>query len=88
MVLGFICWNIVGLLLGFLADKLAHRPGDDPRPTLVAGAAGAALAGMLYGRLSAAGVEVFDRRSLIAAAVGALLVLAIWHKVRGHSIDR
>ena len=57
MVLGFICWNIVGLLLGFLADKLAHRPGDDPRPTLVAGAAGAALAGMLYGRFSAAGVK-------------------------------
>lgn len=85
MVLGFICWNIVGLLLGFLADKLVHRPGDDPRPGLVAGAGGAALAGMLYGRLSEAGVEVFDRRSLIAAAVGAIVVLAVWHKVRHRS---
>lgn len=88
MVLGFICWNIVGLMLGFLADKLRHRPGEDPRPTLAAGAAGAALAGMLYGRFSAAGVEVFERRSLVAAAVGAILVLTIWHRVRGHSIDR
>jgi uncharacterized membrane protein YeaQ/YmgE (transglycosylase-associated protein family) len=85
MVLGFICWNIVGLMAGFLASKLFDRPGDDPRPGLVAGAAGAAVGGMLFARFSAAGVEVFDRQSLLAAAVGAVLVLVAWHKGRGHS---
>ena len=85
MVLGFVCWNIVGLLLGFIADKLAGRPADDPRPGLVAGAGGASLGGMLFARFSAAGVDVFDRRSLLAAAVGAVLVLAVWHHRRGRS---
>ena len=85
MVFGFVCWNIVGLMAGFLASKLFDRPGDDPRPTLVAGAAGAAVGGMLFARFSAAGVEVFDRQSLLAAAAGAVLVLLAWHKARGHS---
>ena len=85
MVFGFVCWNIVGLMAGFLAGKVFLRAGDDPRPGLVAGAAGAAIGGMLYARFSAAGVEVFDRQSLLAAAVGAVVVLLVWHKGRGHS---
>ena len=85
MVLGFICWNIVGLMAGFLASKLFNRPGENPRPGLVAGAAGAAIGGMLYGRFSAAGVDVFQRESLLAAAAGAVLVLLAWHKTRRHS---
>ncbi len=85
MVVGFICWNIVGLMAGFLAGKVFNRPGDNPRPGLVAGAAGAAVGGMLYARLSASGVEVFDRHSLLAAAFGAVVVLLVWHRGRGHS---
>ena len=84
MVLGFICWNIVGLMAAFLAGKVFLRAGDDPKPSLVAGAAGAALGGMLYARFSAAGVEVFDRESLLAAAAGAVVVLLVWHNLRGH----
>ena len=85
MVIAFICWNIVGLMAGFLAGKVFNRPGEDARPGLVAGAAGAAVGGMLYGRFSAAGVDVFQRESLLAAAVGAVIVLLAWHKGRRHS---
>lgn len=84
MVFGFICWNIVGLMVGFLFGKCVEHTGLDPRHGLIAASGGAVIGGMLHGRLSAAGVDVFDRHSLLAAAVGALLLRLAWQRFGGH----
>jgi hypothetical protein len=40
---------------------------------------------MLFGIFSTAGLGVFDARSLLAAAAGALATLAAWHLTRRSS---
>jgi uncharacterized membrane protein YeaQ/YmgE (transglycosylase-associated protein family) len=73
------------LIAGVVINKVIKLRGDDPKLGPIAGAAGAVVGGMLFGIFSTAGLAVFDVRSLLAAATGALLTLAAWHLTRRSS---
>jgi len=82
MFIGLVCWIVIGLIAGLLVNKMIKLRGDDPKLGPMVGAAGAAFGGVLFGLFTAAGLGVFDPRSLIAAAAGALVALAAWHLAR------
>jgi uncharacterized membrane protein YeaQ/YmgE (transglycosylase-associated protein family) len=82
MFIGLVCWIVIGLIAGLCVNKVIKLRGDDPKLGPIAGAAGAAVGGMLFGVFSTAGLAVFDARSLLAAAAGALATLAAWHLAR------
>ncbi len=82
MLLGIIGWLVVGLIIGFIASKVADLRGDDPRLGMAVAAGGAIVAGALYSIISGAGVTAWNPWSLIFAAIAALAGAVIWHVVR------
>ena len=86
--LGILGWLVVGVLVGFIASKLVHLRGDDPRFGMVAAVAGAVIAALVYVVASGAGLAVWSGRALMWAAVGAAAAAALWHLVRSRFIPR
>lgn len=72
MLVGIIGWVLVGLLVGFIISKVLDLHGDDPR----------------LGIGVAAGVSAFNIWSLLFAAVGAGVAVAVWHMIRSKYVSR
>ncbi len=82
--MGLISWVIFGALAGWLARVI--MPGKDPGGCFVTpliGIVGAVVGGWIATLLGFGGLSGFDWRSLLIAIVGALIVLFIYHKVKG-----
>jgi uncharacterized membrane protein YeaQ/YmgE (transglycosylase-associated protein family) len=79
---GFIAMIIIGLLAGWIAEK-ATSSDHGLLTNLVVGIAGSFIGGKLAEVLE---VPVFGFfRTLIAAAVGAIILLWIWRMIRGRT---
>lgn len=87
MILGIIGWIVVGVVVGFIATKLVNLRGDDPRLSIGVAAAGAVVAGILYGMISGTGVSAWNAWSILYAAIGAIVGAVIWHVVRSRYIS-
>lgn len=87
MILGVFLWVVVGLAVGFVCSKLVNLRGDDPLIGIVAGVAGAVVAGVLHAVISGRGVPGFDAWQLAFAAIGAAVAAAGWHAYRSRSIS-
>lgn len=85
MFLAFVCWIVLGLVIGLLASKVAPLGNDDPRLGVAAGGIGALVAGIIFSFSSAAPATSFNAWSLPAAAVGAALAAVGWYLVRGYN---
>ena len=83
MMMGFIGWIVLGLFAGFIASKLVNRHGEGPLMDIVLGIVGALVGGWLFNAFGSAGVTGFNAWSLLVAVVGAVLVLGVWHAIRG-----
>jgi uncharacterized membrane protein YeaQ/YmgE (transglycosylase-associated protein family) len=77
---GFFTMLLIGLIAGWIAERVTAS--DHGLPTnLIVGIAGAFVGGKLAEVLE---IPVFGFfRTLVAAAVGAILLLWIWRAVRG-----
>ena len=82
MFLNLVCWGVIGLIAALVTARAVDQRGDDPKLSIMLGAAGAALCGFVYAAISAVGVNTFNRASLGAAAIGAVLTMVGWHVVR------
>jgi uncharacterized membrane protein YeaQ/YmgE (transglycosylase-associated protein family) len=79
---GFIAMVIIGLLAGWIAEKVTSSD-HGLLTNLVVGIAGSFVGGKLAEVLE---VPVFGFfRTLIAAAVGAIILLWIWRMIRGRA---
>jgi len=85
MVMGFIGWVVLGLLAGFIASNVMNKHGEGPLMDIVLGIVGALVGGWLFNLFGSAGVTGFNFWSLLVAVVGAVVVLGIWHAIRGSS---
>jgi uncharacterized membrane protein YeaQ/YmgE (transglycosylase-associated protein family) len=83
MLTGIICWIVLGLIAGFVASKVVNGRGKGVPLDIVLGIVGAMVGGWLFNAFGRAGVTGFNVWSLFVAVVGAVLVLMIWHAVRG-----
>lgn len=88
MIIGITGWVIVGLLIGFIVSKVLDLHGDDPRLGIVAAAGGAIIFAVLYTVISGAGVSAFNTLSLLFAAGGAGVAVAMWHLIRSRYVSR
>jgi uncharacterized membrane protein YeaQ/YmgE (transglycosylase-associated protein family) len=84
MFINLACWIVIGLAAGFIASKFVNERGDDPMLGILLGAAGAMVAGFVFGMVGDAGVSEFNRAALLVAAAGAAAVLVTWHSVRAY----
>ena len=83
MVMNILAWAVLGLISGFLASKVFNKQGEGILLDMLLGIVGAVIGGWVFRALGASGVTGFNFWSLLVAFVGAVLVLVIWHAIRG-----
>jgi uncharacterized membrane protein YeaQ/YmgE (transglycosylase-associated protein family) len=83
MLMGIICWIVLGLVAGFLASSIVNGRGDGTGLDIVLGIVGALVGGWLFNAFGTAGVTGFNLWSLFVAMIGAVVLLMVWHIIRG-----
>jgi len=81
--MGIISWIFFGLIAGALAKFI--MPGDDPGGFIVTtliGIVGAVIGGFIGSVLGMGTVTGFDIRSFFIAIAGAVILLAVYRKVK------
>jgi uncharacterized membrane protein YeaQ/YmgE (transglycosylase-associated protein family) len=80
--MGIIGWIIIGLIAGAIARWL--MPGPDPMGwlgTIVLGIIGSLVGGTLLNLLTGGGLEL-SAAGILGSILGALIVLAVWRRMR------
>ena len=74
-------WVVLGLIAGFIASKIVNKQGEGVIMDIVLGIIGAIVGGFIFTKLGAEGVTGFNLYSMFVAAVGAILVLVLYHAI-------
>ncbi len=74
---GLLAWIIVGLVAGLVARWIVKDDRSGCLYTIVVGVLGALLGGALMNATGRKGVIEFELRSIVVAAVGAVLLLLV-----------
>jgi len=83
--MSFIAWIILGLVAGFIANKIVNKEGEGVTLDIVLGVVGAVAGGFLFNLIGETGVTGFNVRSMFVAVIGAIVVLGIKHAITGSS---
>lgn len=81
--MSFIVWILLGLIAGFIASKIINKRGDGLIRDILLGVIGAVVGGWLFHAFGMSGVTGLNIYSLIVAVIGAVVVLVIYHAIRG-----
>jgi uncharacterized membrane protein YeaQ/YmgE (transglycosylase-associated protein family) len=71
----------IGFLSGWVAQIILGRGGRPNGESLVAGVAGSFVGGLLISLIAGDGIDIRPS-GMIGSIIGAVIVLAIWYKVR------
>ena len=86
--MSILSWVVVGLVAGLLARWIVK---DDRRGclyTVAVGVIGALIGGALMHATGRKGLNAFDLRSILVAAVGAILLLLVLQAIGGRGTRR
>ena len=81
-----VAWIIVGLVVGFIASKIANRPPAGMFLDAGIAIVGATVGGWLTVKLGNRGLDTIDLYSLLSAVIGAV-VLLLSYATRRSPID-
>lgn len=81
--MSILAWIVLGLIAGFVASKIINKRGEGLLLDILLGIIGALVGGWLFHIFGAAGVTGLNLYSLLVAVVGAVVVLVIYHALRG-----
>jgi uncharacterized membrane protein YeaQ/YmgE (transglycosylase-associated protein family) len=81
--MSFLAWIVLGLVAGFIGSKLVNKSGEGFILDIILGIVGAIAGGWLFNLVGASGVTGLNLYSLLVAVVGAVVVLVLYHAVRG-----
>ncbi|HJS90826.1 MAG TPA: GlsB/YeaQ/YmgE family stress response membrane protein [Steroidobacteraceae bacterium] len=81
--MSILAWVVLGLISGFIASKIVNKRGEGLLLDIILGIIGALVGGWLFHAFGAAGVSGLNLYSLLVAVVGAVVVLVIYHALRG-----
>lgn len=86
--MGIIGWIVVGLLAGALARWIVKDDRAGCIYTMVVGVLGALIGGALMNAVDSRGVDEFGIRSILVAALGAVLLLLVLQAIAGRGRRR
>jgi uncharacterized membrane protein YeaQ/YmgE (transglycosylase-associated protein family) len=78
-----IGWVLVGLFAGGLARWIVKDDRSGCLYTMVVGVLGAFIGGVLMSTIDSTGVDEFSIRSILVAALGAVLLLMVLRAISG-----
>lgn len=81
--MGIIAWIVVGLIAGFVARKIVQDDRSGCIYTMVVGVLGALIGGALMHAAGHQGINDFDLRSILVAALGSVLLLLVLQAIAG-----
>jgi len=77
--MSLLAWIFLGLIAGFIANRLVSGTGRGLLADTAIGIVGALLGGWLFNFLGMSGVGAFNLYSLLVAIVGAVVLLVVYH---------
>jgi uncharacterized membrane protein YeaQ/YmgE (transglycosylase-associated protein family) len=77
--MGILSWLVVGLIAGFIGSKVVNRSGEGLVRDIILGVIGAVVGDAIFTELGLVGVTGVNLTSIVVAAVGAILVLVVYH---------
>lgn len=86
--MNFVAWVIVGLIAGLLARWIVKDDRSGCLYTVAVGVIGALIGGALMQAAGKKGIGSFDFRSILVAAVGAVLLLLVLQAINGRGSRR
>ena len=86
--MGVIAWIVVGLLAGGLARWIVKDDRSGCLYTMIIGVLGALIGGALMNAAGDEGINHFGLRSILVAALGAIILLLVLQLVGGRGRTR
>jgi uncharacterized membrane protein YeaQ/YmgE (transglycosylase-associated protein family) len=77
-----ISWIILGLIAGFIAAKIVNHKGEGVILDILLGIIGAFVGTWVFGKMGMHGANGVNLYSIMVSAIGAILVLVIYHGIR------
>ena len=86
--MSILAWIVLGLIAGFIGSKLVNKTGEGIVLDIVLGIIGAVVGGYLFTMFGAHGVTGVNLYSLLVAIIGSVIVLVLYHAIRGGATRR
>lgn len=80
---GIIAWIIIGLIAGYLASHIVNKSGEGMFLDIMLGIVGAFIGGVIFRAVGSSGVTGFNVWSIFVAFIGAVVLLVLYHAIRG-----
>jgi uncharacterized membrane protein YeaQ/YmgE (transglycosylase-associated protein family) len=77
--MSFLAWIVLGLIAGFIGSKVVNKSGEGLFLDIILGIVGAVVGGWVFSLFGAHGVTGVNLYSIVVAAIGAIIVLVIYH---------
>jgi uncharacterized membrane protein YeaQ/YmgE (transglycosylase-associated protein family) len=77
--MSLLSWLVVGLVAGWIGSMVVNRRGEGLIMDIVLGVIGAFVGGYLFHLFGHSGVSGINIYSIFVAAIGAIVVLFIYH---------
>jgi uncharacterized membrane protein YeaQ/YmgE (transglycosylase-associated protein family) len=86
--MGYVEWIVVGLIAGFLGRRITGDEKSGCIYTIAVGVIGALIGGALMHAAGHKGINEFDIRSVLVAALGSVLLLLVLQAISGRGSRR
>lgn len=81
--MSIIAWIVVGIIGGFIGSLVVNKRGQGILGDLFLGVIGAVVAGWAFNQFGHSGVTGINLYSMLVSAAGAIVVLVLYHALRG-----
>ena len=81
--MGLVSWIVLGLIAGWIAGRVVDRPASGCLTRIAVGVVGALVGGGLARAAGYEGVDEFGLRSILLAALGAIVFLFVLQAIEG-----
>jgi len=81
--MSILSWIVVGIVGGFVGSLVVNKRGEGMLGDLLLGIIGAVVGGWAFNRFGHSGVTGINLYSILVSAAGAIVVLVLYHALRG-----
>jgi uncharacterized membrane protein YeaQ/YmgE (transglycosylase-associated protein family) len=86
--MSILAWMVLGLIVGFVANKIVNKAGEGVAMDIALGVVGAVLGGGLFHQFGSGSVTGLNLWTLLVAVTGAVVVLMGYHTIVGPGLRR